>query len=252
MKFEKTLKKAKFIKRYKRFFADIEFDGEVVVAHVPNTGSMKTCLEDGAPCLVSQTDDPKRKLKFTLQMIKTKSSWVGVNTHLPNKIVREAYDEKLIPSWKKYKYARNEVKLNDKTRIDMVLGKNSILVEAKKISNIDELNATGDKFHFVEVKNVSYVLNKKAMFPDSVSTRAQKHLQEMMDLIDMGHTCEIVFTIQRNDCTSFSAAKEIDPKYAELLLKAKEKGVKISPYICSLNNKSLSLGPIHKIPFKKS
>ncbi len=251
MKFDPQLKKAKFIKRYKRFFADIEFDGKIEVAHVPNTGSMKSCLEEGASCLVSQTDDPKRKLKFTLQMIKTKSSWVGVNTNYPNKIVREAFDNKVVPSWKKFKYARNEVKLNDKTRIDLVLGNHSFLQDAKKISHVDDLNNTGEKFHFIEIKNVSYVENKKAMFPDSVSTRAQKHLQEMMELMDMGHTCELVFTIQRTDCESFSAAKDIDPKYAELLLLAKSKGLKISPYLCNLSSKNLSLSPLKKIPFKK-
>ncbi len=250
MKFPTPLKKAKFIKRYKRFFADIEYSGSIEVAHVPNTGSLLSCLEDNAQCLVTQTDDPKRKLKFTLQMIKSNGGWVGVNTQTPNKIVREAFDEKIIPSWKKYKYARNEVKIHDKTRIDMVLGNDEILVTAKKISSINDLTKTGSHFHFVEVKNVTYAKNNQALFPDAVSTRAQKHLVEMMELIDQGHSCELIFTIQREDCKSFAPAKDIDPKYAELLAQAKAKGVKITPLVCTLNKTSVSLAPYKKIPLK--
>ena len=247
MKFPTTLKKAKFQKRYKRFFADIEYQKNIETAHVPNTGSLKSCLNENADCYVTFTDDPKRKLKYTLQMIKTKNSWVGVNTQIPNKIVRELFDEKANPSWKKFKYARNEIKIHDKTRIDLVLGNDPILVEAKKISSLDELEETGKKFHFIEVKNVTYAEGDRALFPDAVSTRALKHIEELLMLIERGHTCELVFTVQRNDCKSFSAAKEIDPKYAKALSEAKKKGLKVTALECHLDKKEISLIPIKKI-----
>lgn len=250
MKFPSPLKKAKFKKRYKRFFADIDFEKNIETAHVPNTGSLKSCIIEDADCYVSVSDDPKRKLKYTLQMIKTKNSWVGVNTQLPNKIVRELYDSKEHTPWKKYKYARNEVKIHDKTRVDLVFGNDPILVEAKKISDLKQLTENGSSFHFVEVKNVTYAEGETALFPDAVSKRALKHVHELVELIEQGHTCELVFTIQRTDCNVFSPAVEIDPDYASALKAAKKLGLKITALECNISKTEVSLLPVKKLKVK--
>src|SRR3954453_4358814 len=102
MLFTEVVAEGRFLKRYKRFFADVHLDGEVVVVHVPNTGSLKTCLFENAPCIVTRTANPERKLKATLHFIQTPSGWVGVNTSLPNELVHEAWEQKLIPGWTRF------------------------------------------------------------------------------------------------------------------------------------------------------
>lgn len=230
MKFTKPILEGTFIKRYKRFFADIQIGKETVVAHVANSGSMKGCNTPDSPCLVSHDNNPERKLKYTLEMIKTPTSWVGVNTQVPNKIVREGIENKILPHWKDFDYYQPEAKINPKSRLDFVLSDREIY-DFKTI----DLKTTKQKFHFVEVKNVSLAEDGVAMFPDAVTERGQKHLEDLMDLIDMGHTAEIVFTIQRTDAKTFRAAHEIDPEYSKLLQKANKHGVRISPVLCKLS-----------------
>ena len=121
MKFEKPVFEAKFVKRYKRFFADVEIDGELVTAHCANTGSMKSCLKDGMDCLVSFHDDPKRKLQYSLELTKPGKAWVCVNTGRPNKMVEELFLNNPLEHWKAYDRVATEVKIHDKTRIDLVL-----------------------------------------------------------------------------------------------------------------------------------
>ncbi|MBS1971262.1 MAG: DNA/RNA nuclease SfsA [Bdellovibrionales bacterium] len=229
MKYSRPLDEGVFLKRYKRFFADIEWKGETLTAHVPNTGSMKSVNNPGALCLFSHSDNPERKLKQTLEMIKAPSgSWVGVNTSTPNTVVRETLmslvgqDSGKLPKnwqhWAGFDEVKPEYKISAETRLDFALSKKN-----------------SDKKHFIEVKNVTLAEGKLAMFPDAETTRGQKHLQELMDLMDQGHTAEILFTIQRSDCTEFSPADEIDPEYGKLLRKASQKGLKISPFIVDLS-----------------
>ncbi|MCJ8276639.1 MAG: DNA/RNA nuclease SfsA, partial [Bdellovibrionales bacterium] len=206
MRFEETLQEGRFIKRYKRFFTDIEFNGKTIVAHCPNTGSMKGLKNEGSPCLFSTTDDPKRKLKHTLQAVKTPTSWVGVNTGLPNKLVMELFKENPLKHWKKFDSAQAEVKISDKSRIDMVLW-NSKDRDVKKWS----LKNLTPPLHLIEIKNVTLAEDGVAMFPDAVTTRGQKHLDEMMELMEKGYTCEMVYVVQRQDCKRFKTADEIDP-----------------------------------------
>lgn len=248
MKFSQPLIKGKFLKRYKRFFADVEINGEVVTAHTPNTGSMKSCLFEGSDCYVSFVDDPKRKLKYTLEMLKTPTAWVGVHTGHPNKIVKESFENKTIPHWRKFEFIKSEAKINDKTRIDLALWKKQPgLGEIKKWS-VDLLNEFN--FHFVEVKNVTLAENNIALFPDAVTTRGQKHLEELMQLVEHGHSCEIFFTVQRDDVDTFSPAKEIDPEYARLLKEAKKAGVRVSPYFVDLNNKEIKVNAEKNLKLK--
>jgi sugar fermentation stimulation protein A len=224
MRFKAPLLKATMIKRYKRFFADVNLNGKIVTAHCPNTGSLKTCWEEGRAAYISESDNPERKLKYTLEMTESPTgALVGVNTSWPNKLVKEAFENKVIQDWHSFNEFQSEVKISKETRLD------ACLTDAK------------GKKRFIEVKNVTLALDHVACFPDSVTTRGQKHLIELMKLVEEGHEAEIVFTIQRGDCTHFSAAQEIDPEYARLLVQAKKKGVIIRPLFVEVNPDGLAL-----------
>ena len=226
MKFEKPLIEGTFLKRYNRFFADVKIGDETVVAHVPNTGSLKGVNRPNSPCLVSPATNPERKLRYTLEMIQTPESWVGVNTGRPNALVHELFHGGAVSHWKKFDRAQLEVKINNQTRLDLALWNSQDAIPLKK----GKLAEIAPPLHFVEIKNVSLAENKRALFPDAVTERGQKHIQEMMDLMDRGFTCEFVFVIQRSDCESFSPADAIDPEYGKLLRQAQKKGLLISPF----------------------
>lgn len=235
MKFSQPLLQGKFVKRYKRFFADLELNGEVVTAHVPNTGSLKSVNNPGQMCLVSPSDNPERKLKFTLEMIQAPTgAWVGVNTSTPNKIVKEAAEAKLFAHWKNFANVQSEVKINAETRLDLMLS-----------------NPGQESKHYIEIKNTTLMEDGVAMFPDAVTERGQKHLRELMALKEQGHSVEIVFTIQRNDAESFATADDIDPEYGRLLREAQAKGVIVTPVVVNLSDTEVSLS--NKIlPIKKA
>ncbi len=223
MQFTEKVREAKFVKRYKRFFADVILDGKTVVAHVPNTGSLKTCLYEGAACVITETDNPERKLKATLHFIRTPQGWAGVNTSLPNLIVAEALLAKLIPEWATYPVHKLEYKISKETRIDVVLAKSEEHLAQKK------------NLHFIEIKNVTYAEDDCASFPDAETTRGQKHLQELMKLKDEGHTSEILFVVQREKVTRFKPADAIDPEYGRLLREAKKQGVVVRALACNID-----------------
>lgn len=223
MRFPESRRTGQFLRRYKRFFADVLLDGLEVVAHVPNTGSLKTCLFDGAPCVVTTTDDPKRKLKATLHLLETPTGWVGVNTSLPNALALEAWRERRIPEWADYHAAKPEYKLSKETRLDLVLAPSE-----------DDL-AAGRNLHYVEIKSVTYAEHGVAKFPDAVTARGQKHLTELMMLKRLGSEAEILFVIQRNDVTSFAPADHIDPLYGRLLREAFAAGVRIRALACEID-----------------
>lgn len=236
MKFTKKLHEGIFLKRYKRFFADIEWQGQQVTAHVPNTGSMKGVNNPGQLCLFSESDNPERKLKYTLEMIKAPTgTWVGVNTSTPNAIVKETLSRVVgregivgaFAEWSHFDELKPEFKISAETRLDFALKKKNT-----------------EKMHFIEVKNVTLAEGAVAKFPDAVSERGQKHLTELMQLMDQGHTAELVFTIQRRDCSSFSPADDIDPEYGRLLREAFHKGVKITPLVVDLSPDSVELSEI--------
>lgn len=217
----------KFLKRYKRFFADFELNGKLEVAHVANTGSMKSCNLPGSACLVSPSSNPERKLKFTLEAIKAPTgSWVGVNTSRPNQMVKKAFEEKLFPHWKVFDHIQAEVKINSETRLDFLLSN-----EKTK--------------RYVEVKNVTLAesINGQlwALFPDAVTERGQKHLKELMHLMDQGFEAEIVFIVQRQDCQGFAPADKIDPEYGKLFRLACEKGLVVSAFQVDISPEGFKL-----------
>lgn len=233
MKFQDPLAQGQFLRRYKRFFADIEFEGKTITAHVPNTGSLKGCLHENTPCLFSVSKDPARKLPYTLQMVQDEGTWVGVNTHLANDLVWEAWQTGQIKEWKKYEGACREVKIHAKTRLDLALWK--ISKEVPVGCKLSPTHLQNNKFHFVEVKNVTMAQSGLALFPDAVTTRGQKHIEELIELVEKGHKAELFFLVQRSDCQVFAPADAIDPEYGRLLRQAAKAGVKISAYPCELS-----------------
>ena len=196
------------IKRFKRFLADVRLDdGSEVVAHCTNSGSMKSCLENGAEVYLTPVNDPKRRTKFTWEMIKINGSWVGINTGNPNKLAFEAISAGLIPDLSGYTNVKREVVFGD-SRFD-VFAEN----ETEKC--------------FVEVKNVTLKEGKYALFPDSVTTRGQKHLKTLMEVKVTEMRAVMLYIVQRTDVEVFAPAKEIDPDYAKILKQAINAGVEV-------------------------
>ena len=223
MKFTKSLIKGKLIKRYKRFFADIKLNKEVVVAHCPNTGSMMGLLDEGNEVFISKNDNPKRKLKYTLEIIKVKKNLVGVNTHFANKIVYHGLSNNLIKEIKDNNTIKPEVFFNSETRFDFLIKKNE-----KKI--------------FVEVKNVTLSRTKKmAEFPDAITSRGSKHLKTLIDATKKGYKTFILFLIQIERIENFRIAKDIDKEYYNNYLLAKKAGVKFLAYRCKINSKEIKI-----------
>lgn len=235
MNFEKETFTGKVIKRYKRFFADVELDsGEIITAHTPNTGSMKTCLQPGWKAMVTYEENPKRKLKYTLELTHNGNTWIGVNTHLPNKLAIEAIQKHKIKELEGYESIRPEFKVGE-SRLDLLLYNGNLKDPQDKC--------------FVEIKNVTLLGDKKkALFPDSVSTRGQKHLKELISLKKEGYRACMLYIVQRKDVNSFSPAKEIDPKYSNLLLEADKCGVEILVYQCSISEKKIEIQK--SLPYK--
>ena len=215
----------RLIKRYKRFFADVKLDsGEVVTAHCPNTGSMMGLLTEGNIVYLSKTDNEKRKLKYTLEIIRDKGASVGVNTHRANRIVEKAIIEKKISTLgKKYDF-RREVKYGKNSRIDF-------LITNKKDEEI-----------FLEVKNVTLSMRKGvAEFPDAITERGSKHLLELIDVVKKNKRAIMLFLIQRNDCKKFRIAEEIDSIYKQNIMNAMKAGVEILCYGCSFVKNNIEL-----------
>jgi len=223
MEFTKSLIKGKLIKRYKRFFIDVKLNKEVVTAHCPNTGSMKGLLDEGNEVYISKNDNPKRKLKYTLEIIKTKNELVGVNTHFANKIVHHGLSNNLIKEITNSDTIKPEVFFNKETRFDFLFEKNK-----QKI--------------FVEVKSVTLCREKKmAEFPDSVTTRGSKHLKTLIEAIKKGYKCYLLFLVQIQGVENFKIAKDIDKEYYENYLLAKKAGVFFLAYRCKINSKEIKI-----------
>ncbi len=243
MKFKKKLLEGKLLERYKRFFADVEFKGEKITIHVPNTGSLKAVIDKTAKqkCWFSLHGDETKKLKGTLEAVQaTNGTWVGVNTSNPNKILQEAIQSAIdskkmhFTHWKDYAFYKSEYKISKETRLDGVFCINETDLENPKA-----------KKHFIEIKNTTYVEkvgeNLIAMFPDAVTERGQKHIHEMIELMEQGHKAELIFTIQRDDVKGFTAAKDIDPEYAKLLKQAQKKGLIVSPILVAIDQTEVYL-----------
>ena len=229
MNFENKLISGVFLKRYKRFFADIKVGNKVITAHCPNSGSMMGLLQEGNKVWITESLNPSRKLKYTLQIMEINNSKVGVNTHFTNKIVNHGLENNLIKYFSdKVKISKEKV-FNKKTRFDFYLEDKS------------------DKI-FLEVKNVTLKrTNKTAEFPDSVTSRGAKHLKELINAKKRGFKAFLMFVIQRNDCDKFDVASDIDPEYSKILKIAIKQKVKIICYDCKFSSKGIKLNKEIKI-----
>ena len=228
MNFENKLISGLLVNRYKRFFVDVKIDKKIVTAHCPNTGSMKGLLKKDNKVWLTKSNDPKRKLKYTLQIIEANGSKVGINTHLTNKIVFDALKNNKIDSFKPLEI-KSEVKFGNNTRFDFLIVENNY----KK---------------FIEVKNVTLSrTDKLAEFPDAITSRGAKHIDELLKAKIKGYDIYLMFVIQRDDCDQFSIARDIDPKYADLLSDAIKKQLNILCYDCKFSPKGIKLNKQIKI-----
>ena len=226
MEFTKTLIKGKFVKRYKRFFTDIKVNKQTLIAHCPNTGSMMGLLDENNDAWVSKNDDPKRKLKYTLQIIKAKKNLVGVNTHLANKIVAEGLEQNSFEEFKNLKEIKAEVFYNKETRFDFLVNKNI----------------------FIEVKNVTlFRSDKTSEFPDSPTSRGTKHLKTLVEASKKGFKTYVLFLVQIENMKYFQIAKDIDKEYYENYLIAKKSGVHFLAYKCKIDSKEIKIDKKIKI-----
>ena len=219
MKFTSTLIKGKLINRYKRFFVDIKVNNQIITAHCPNTGSMMGLLDMDNDCWVTKNNDPNRKLKYTLEIIKVKNSLIGVNTHRANRIVEHALKNKFINEFKKVKMIKPEFKFSKDTRFDFLCD--------KKI---------------IEVKNVTLTReNNIAEFPDAITSRGTKHLIKLVDSMKKKYNPYVLFLTQIQDIKYFRIAKDIDINYYKNYILAKKAGVNFLAYRCYLSSKEIKI-----------
>jgi len=217
------------IRRYKRFLADVRLrNGRVVVAHCPNSGSMLACSEPGRRVYLSRHNNPKRRLRYTWELIEMPTSLVGVNTMVPNRLVKAAILADLIDRLTGYEKVRSEVAYGTNSRIDLLL-------------------ENGPMRCFVEVKNCTLVTDGAASFPDAITTRGLKHLKELQAQVRSGDRSVMFYLIQRMDAGLFRPADRIDPAYGRELRRAIQNGVEVMAYDVAVDLKGIELN--RKIPF---
>ena len=231
MDFENELIPGVLIKRYKRFFADIKLGNKVVTAHCPNPGSMFKLLEKGNRAWITESNNQNRKLKYTLQIIEVDNTKFCINTHITNKIVHESLEEKLVENLNSYNFIRPEKKFGSNTRFDFLLN-----------------DTKNDKKAFLEVKSVTLSRKKgHAEFPDSVTSRGKKHLENLMLANKQGYESYLMFLIQIENCRSFGIASDIDPEYSRVFKDALKKNIKVLCYDCKFSNKGIKINNKIKI-----
>jgi sugar fermentation stimulation protein A len=215
----------RFVRRYKRFFADVELsEGTLITAHCPNTGSLKGCLVEGARAVLRDSGDLERKLRYVWQAIEVDGTLVNVDTGLPNRAVHEAVLAGAIPELAGYDEARREVRYGENSRIDLLLSKR----RSKKLC-------------YVEVKNTTLAQGRTALFPDAVTERGRKHLGELAAMVSQGHRAVQFFFVSREDAREFAPADEIDPAYGAALREAAREGVELLAYSARVSPSSLEL-----------
>lgn len=226
MDFPSPMIEGTLVQRYKRFLADVKLqNGEVVTAHCANSGSLFALKSPGSKVWISKVPDhAERKLRYDWQLIEDRGALVCINTSLPNKIVAEALKEKAIPHFQNYTSFRPEVPYGLNSRIDFLL-------EGPDLPPL-----------YLEVKSVNHRDEDAGVFPDAVTTRGQKQLAQMTDLLEGGMRAAVLYVVVRNDCKAVSLAHHIDPDYVKEVSKAKEKGVDFWAFDCNLSPTSIKLG----------
>jgi sugar fermentation stimulation protein A len=229
MNFKKSLITGTLIKRYKRFLADVELeDGTVVTSHCANTGSMSQVSEPGSDIMLSEAENPARKTRFDWQMIRVNGLWAGINTSVPNILLREGFESGVIPQFAEYDSIKMEVKYGTNSRADAVL--------------------TGPEGKmYAEAKNVTLVENGRAIFPDAVTSRGAKHLDELAGMVAEGHRAVMFFCVQRMEAESAGVAAHIDPFYAEKIVEAMNAGVEVIAWRAKITPERIVLD--RELPF---
>lgn len=248
MKFSPPLIKTTLLKRYKRFLADVVSDGcddesREFTAHCPNTGSMKNCWQEGDTAWLLDSENPKRKYRYTWVLNHNQDGdWICVNTHLANQIVSEGIEHGVVKELQGYDSLQQEVKYGEEnSRIDLLLTddtKPDCYVEIKTVTLLEsgEKQESGEKHESGEE-----FAEGAGFFPDAVSTRGQKHLRELISMVEQGHRAVLFFLVQHSGIKTVSPATHIDPKYAELLNKSAELGVEIYAYRTHINAAGIKL-----------
>lgn len=214
------------VRRYKRFLADVTLDdGNTVTAHCANTGSMKGLLSEGSRVWLRPSDNPKRKLKWSWEIATEGETLVGINTSLPNLLVSESIEADDIPSLSGYTTLKREVRYGQNSRIDILLSKHS----------------DGASNCYVEVKNVTLTQGTQARFPDAVTARGLKHLNELQEMVSHGYRAMMFYVVQRADAQSFAPAQDIDPDYAQALKRVHENGVEIEAWRAKVTPEAVAL-----------
>lgn len=224
MRFGAPLLRGRLVRRYKRFLADIDLEsGERITAHTPNTGSMLTCCEPGALSYVSRADSPARKLAYTWELVASGDALVGIHTHRANALAREAIESGVIAELADYGHIRREVRYGQGSRVDLLL--------------------TGEDRPpcYVEVKNVTLGRGGVASFPDAVSARGTKHLGDLAAEVARGHAAAMLYVVQREDCTVFTPADDIDPLYGRTLREVAAAGVQVLAYRARVTPEAIDL-----------
>ena len=225
MQFPDPLIRGTLLRRYKRFLADIELDdGAQVTAHCANPGAMLGLKDAGAEVWLSPSRNPKRKLKFSWELMLADGGLVGINTAHPNGIAAEAIEAGEVEPLRGYDTLRREVKYGQNSRVDLLL------------------EHSGRPDCYVEIKNVHLMRQPGlAEFPDSVTNRGAKHLDELGDMVDAGHRAVMFYLVQRGDCDRFAIAGDIDPTYAEELHRAMGRGVEAICYDCQIDTTGIQV-----------
>lgn len=225
MKLEAPIERARLIKRYKRFLADVTLaDGRELTAHCPNPGAMTGLAEPGMTVGLLPAANPKAKLPYRWELCHADGGWVGINTGRPNKLAEEAVNAGIIPELAGYETLRREVKYGENSRIDL------LLEDAARPPC------------YVEIKNVHLMRTPGlAEFPDSVTARGAKHLGELAQVVSQGMRAVMLFIVQRSDCTTMSLAQDIDPKYAKAMAEARAAGVEVICYKCAVTEENISV-----------
>lgn len=235
MKFAEQLIPGRLVRRYKRFLADIHLaDGSLVTAHCPNTGSMMGCTRAGSAVRLSTSDNPKRGYRHTWEMVRVGRTWVGLNTILANRVAAEALECGVVPGLRGYERLERERPLGTSSRVDLLL------------------SGPGDRSCYVEVKNVTLVEGSVALFPDAVTARGLKHLEELADAVRRGRgivRAAMVYLVQRTDGRAFRAAEAIDPDYAAALDRAAGNGVEVYPLLARVSPTGIT--PLKLLPWNR-
>ncbi len=224
MVFPEPLLPATFLRRYKRFLVDVELaDGATLTAHCPNSGSLLSCTGPGWPVLLSDSHNPKRKLRFTWEMIHNGRCWIGINTHRANALAAEAIAAGRIPELAGYPSLRREVRYGERSRVDLLL-------------------EDGERRLWVEVKNVTLVdAAGRYAFPDAPTERGRRHLAELTARVAEGDRAAMLFVVQRSDGSHFVPAADIDPDYATAIRSARNAGVDLLAWRAEVRPEGIEL-----------